>query len=64
MLFLGLFSDIVTTAEVIQYQLNNYRLTICDEQKRILKELAEAQCIMCFVSVCLKGPRKTVKDLS
>ena len=38
-------------------------MTICDEWKRILKTLDEAHFIIYFLGVCLKGPRKTIKDL-
>jgi hypothetical protein len=41
----------------------NFWVTVYDEQKRILKALDEAHFIMYFLSVCLKGPRKTIKDL-
>jgi hypothetical protein len=33
----------MTTAKVIQYQIKNYMVCICDEQRRILEKLVEAQ---------------------
>jgi hypothetical protein len=38
-------------------------VTIYDEQKRVLEALDEAHCIMYLLGVCLKGSRKTIKDL-
>ena len=38
-------------------------MTIYAEQKRILKVLDDTQLIVYFLSVCLKGPRKAIKDL-